>query len=250
MTATTPEAITVDPPALTGRRVLRQDWTDLAYFHWRYDLDVVQATLPPGVTVDTFDGAAWVGLIPFVMRRVRIGPTPPVPWLGTFVEVNVRTYVTDAHGRRAVWFWSLDVPRTAIVGVARSVFSLPYCWAEASHEVTGGRHRYEVTRRWPRPGGANATMEFGVGDRCEPDGPGALEHFLSARWALLTTRRGSVRYGRVHHPAWPLHHVVDPLVDQNLVEAAGLPTPDGPMHAMCSPGVPVAVSWLERVDTA
>lgn len=244
------EAVTAEPPPLGRRPVLHQEWTDLAYFHWRYDPDVVQALLPAGVSVDTFDGSAWVGLIPFVMRRVRIGPTPAVPWLGTFVEVNVRTYVVDELGRRAVWFWSLDVPRTAIVAVARTLFSLPYCWSKATHAVAGEireRHRYEVTRRWPGPRGASSVIEYGVGDAITGDD---LDHFLSARWALLTTRRGHPLYGRVHHPAWPLHSVVDPMVDDGLISAAGLPMPTGDIHAMCSPGVPVTVGWFERVATS
>ncbi len=241
------EPVTASPPPLDRRAVLRQQWTDLAYFHWRYDPDLIQSTLPPGVSVDVFDGSAWVGLIPFVMRRVRIGPTPPVPWLGTFVEVNVRTYVVDERGRRAVWFWSLDVPRTAIVAVARTLFSLPYCWSRASHELVDAevpRHRYEVRRRWPAPRGAEATIEYGIGEEIVGDD---LAHFLSARWALVTTRRGRPVYGRVHHPAWPLHEVVDPAIDEELVAAAGLPEPVGAMHAMCSPGVPVSVGWFEPV---
>lgn len=239
------EPVTADPPPLGRRPVLHQEWTDLAYFHWRYDPELVQALLPSGIRVDTFDGSAWVGLIPFVMRRVRIGPTPPVPWLGTFVEVNVRTYVVDERGRRAVWFWSLDVPRSAIVGVARTLFALPYCWSAATHRVVvPNRHRYEVTRRWPAPRGARSVIEYGVGDPIVGD---ELDHFLSARWALLTTRRGRSLYGRVHHPAWPLHAVVEPTLADGLVEAAGLPAPTGEMHAMCSPGVAVTVGWLERV---
>ncbi len=241
------EPVTASPPPLGRRTVLRQEWTDLAYFHWRYDPEVVQATLPAGVRVDTFDGAAWVGLIPFVMRRVRVGPTPPMPWLGTFVEVNVRTYVVDELGRRAVWFWSLDVPRSVIVAVARTLFSLPYCWAKATHTLVDGnpvRHRYDVDRRWPSPRGASATIEYGVGDPIVPDD---LADFLSARWALVTTRRGRPLYGRVHHPAWPLHQAIDPFVDEQLIVAAGLPAPSGALHTMCSPGVPVSVGWFEPV---
>lgn len=114
-----PEPVTADPPPLTQQRVLRQRWADLAYFHWPYEPEVIQATLPEGARVDTFDGVAWVGLVPFVMRDVRVGPTPPIPYFGTFVEINVRTYVVDPHGRRSVWFYSLDVPRAAVVGVDR-----------------------------------------------------------------------------------------------------------------------------------
>ena len=243
------EPVTAEPPPLGQRIVMRQDWTDIAYFHWRFDPAVVQATLPDVVHVDTFDGSAWVGLIPFVMRNVQLGRTPPVPRLGTFVEVNVRTYVIDEQGRRAVWFYSLDVPRTVIVATARAVFSLPYCWSRATHTVEAGhaggpvgeQHRYEVRRRWPAPRGAHASIAYTIGDPHQGDD---LDHFLSARWALITTRRSRPRYGRVEHPTWPLHTVEDPLVDESLVAAAGLPAPTGPMHTMCSPGVPVQLAWF------
>jgi uncharacterized protein YqjF (DUF2071 family) len=241
------EPVVVDPPPLTGRVVMRQRWTDLAYFHWRYPADTVQALLPGDVVVDTFDGAAWVGLIPFVMRDVRLGPTPRVPYLGTFVEINVRTYVVDERGRRAVWFFSLDVPRSMIVGVARTVFSLPYCWsAGARHTVDGDRHRYTMRRTWPRPANGPTAADIGYTVGAAITEPTDLDHFLSARWALLTERRGNLRYGRVHHEAWPLHRVDDVAVTQTVVEAAGLPTPTGEPHALCTPGVSVSLPWFER----
>ncbi len=248
------EPVTPSPPSSVLRPVLRQRWDELAYFHWRYDSDVVQRLLPQGVTVDTFDGHAWVGVIPFEMRRVQLGSTPPVPWLGNFVEINVRTYVTDSLGRRAVWFFSLDVPRSLIVGIARSVFSLPYCWAHASHEERDGHHRYEMTRRWPRGSAPHADLRFTVGERIDDAEVGELEHFLCARWALLTQRRRRLLYGRVDHPQWPLHRLEQIEIDQSIVEAAGLPSPVGEPHAVYSPGVQVGVGWFQKhvegTDTA
>jgi len=243
----TVEPISPEPPAHSPTAVLRQEWAELAYFHWPYEPDAVQRRLPSGVRVDTFDGAAWVGLIPFEMRNVRLGPTPPMPWLGSFIEINVRTYVIDASGRRAVWFFSLDVPRAAVVAVARSAFALPYCWASAAHECNGDRHRYQMTRRWPRAGGASADMAFTVAEAIDDDDVSDLEHFLSARWALLTQRRTQLLYGQVRHPRWPLHRVGDVQIDQDIIEAAGLPNPAGPPHAMYSPGVAVEVAWFESV---
>ncbi len=207
----------------------------------------MQRRLPPGLTVDTFGGSAWVGLIPFVMRDVKLGPTPPVPWLGTFIEINVRTYVVDSLGRRAVWFFSLDVPRSAIVAVARSVFALPYCWAQATHRCDGDQHRYEMTRRWPRSSTASADMSFTVGDAIAREDVSDLDHFLTARWALITQRRSSLLYGQVRHPRWPLHHVEDIQIDENVIAAAGLPSPVGPPRALYSPGVDVEIAWFQNV---
>lgn len=244
------EMISPEPPTWDRRTVMRQRWDELAYFHWSYEPDVVQRLLPDGLIVDTFDDRAWVGLIPFEMRNVQLGPTPPVPFLGSFIEINVRTYVRDRLGRRSVWFFSLDVPRSAIVGVARTVFSLPYCWASTEHTVDGERHRYRMRRRWPRrcdveP--AVADIAFTVGAPIADDDVTDLDHFLSARWALVTTRRATPLYGRVHHERWPLHEVSGVRIEQDVIEAAGLPGPVGEPVARYSPGVGVSVAWFERI---
>lgn len=244
------EAISPEPPVWDRRTVMRQRWEELAYVHWPYEPTAVQRLLPDGLMVDTFDGRAWVGLIPFEMRRVQLGPTPPVPYLGSFVEINVRTYVRDRLGRRSVWFFSLDVPRAAIVGVARTVFSLPYCWASTDHTVDGDRHRYRMRRRWPRSGRtASADIGFTIGPAIAADAVSDLDHFLSARWALVTTRRTTPLYGRVHHERWPLHEVTDLRLEQDVVEAAGLPSPEGEPIVRYSPGVGVEVAWFERIGS-
>ena len=119
-----------------------QGWYNVAQIHWRYEPSVVQALLPKGFTVDTFDGAAWVGLIPFEMRRIRLpfGPNGGIGAgrFGTFPETNVRTYILDRQGRRAVWFFSLDINRVAATLVARTGYGLPYCTATMSVESAKG----------------------------------------------------------------------------------------------------------------
>ncbi|MEM8618539.1 MAG: DUF2071 domain-containing protein [Actinomycetota bacterium] len=244
----TVESITADPPPLSRRRVLGQRWTELGYFHWPFEPTVVQATLPRGLRVDTFEGMAWVGVVPFVMRDVAVGRGPSIPYFGTFVEINLRTYVIDTRGRRSVWFYSLDVPRLAVVGVARSMFSLPYCWSATRFTATGDTRAYAMRRRWPRDRPASATIAFRVGEPVTT--VTELDHFLTARWSLATARDGRIYSGRVEHPRWPLHEVTDYRVDGDLFAPAGLPLPTSVAHTACSPGVPVDIAWLERVDAA
>jgi uncharacterized protein YqjF (DUF2071 family) len=245
--------ITPDPPVWGRRAVLRQRWDDLASFHWRYPVDDVARLLPPGLRADTFDGDAWVGLIPFHMRAVRVGPGPVVPYLGAFVEINVRTYVVDRFGHRGVWFCSLDVPRSPIVAVARTMFALPYCWGAGGHEVrhdaSGEHHHYRIERRWPRADGPRPVTDiaYTIGERVAPDDVTDLDHFVTARWSLFTQRRGRLLRGDVDHARWPVHRVASHRIEQTLIEAAGLPTPTGEPHALASPGVGVQVAWLRRV---
>jgi uncharacterized protein len=137
------EPITLTPPNPVARPIMLQGWYNVAQIHWRYEPSVVQALLPKGFTVDTFDGSAWVGLIPFEMRRIRLpfGPNDGlgVGRFGTFPETNVRTYIRDRRGRRGVWFFSLDINRVAATLVARTGYGLPYCTATMSIDCVKGQ---------------------------------------------------------------------------------------------------------------
>ena len=118
------EPVRAEPAPWRRRTVLRQTWAELASFHWPYDPGLVDRWLPDGVSVDTFDGQAWVGLIPFEMQRVQLGRSPAVPYLGDFIEINVRTYVVDERGRRAVWFGSLAWAAFEVVSPSPAAISL------------------------------------------------------------------------------------------------------------------------------
>lgn len=214
-----------------------QRWCDLAYVHWRYPIEEVQKLLPPGVEVDSYDGSAWVGLIPFSMRNIGLPRTPAVPYFGSFPEVNVRTYVSR-NGIPGVWFFSLDVNRLIPAFVARVTYFLPYCWGSARNELVGDVLTTHVNRRWPSR--AHSNIRIHVGEVIEE--PDDLSVFLSARWGLYSKGlRGQVRYAPVDHERWTLHHAELLALDDSLVEAAGLSTPLGEPHVMFSPGVSVRI---------
>ena len=221
--------------------VMRQEWRNLAYVHWRYDPAVVQSLLPPELTVDTFEGSAWVGLIPFSMRNIGLPHGPSVPYFGSFPEINVRTYVVR-EGRPGVWFFSLDVNRFLPALVARLSYRLPYCWGRASHEVTDDVWTTRVQRRWPKSVDP-IEIVLRPGDSIEPT---ELDHFLTARWGLYSRSRRGVRYAPVDHEPWPLRAGELVRADTSLVQAAGLPAPSGEAHVRCSAGVAVRIGRPRR----
>ena len=219
-----------------------QQWRDLAYVHWRYDPQVVAALLPEGLEVDTFDGSAWVGLIPFSMRGIGLPRLPAVPYFGSFPEINVRTYVRR-NGIPGVWFFSLDVNRLIPAVVARTTYLLPYCWGRASNRIDNGVLRSDVERRWPSRARSRTAVRIGQ-PIAQPDD---LAVFLSARWGLYSKGLfGGLMYAPVDHEPWPLHSASLESIDQNVVEAAGLPSPTGESHVMFSPGVSVRIGRPRR----
>ena len=221
---------------------MKQQWCDLAYIHWRYDPAVVQALLPEGIEVDTFDGSAWVGLIPFSMRNISFPGIPPIPYFSSFPEVNVRTYV-KRNGVPGVWFFSLDVNRFIPAAIARATYFIPYCWGKATHRKADGRLFTSVMRRWPSK--SSTHIELIIGEKI--DEPSQLAHFLSARWGLFSQGFGGrLRYAPGDHEQWPLYSASVFYLDDKLVTAAGLPTPVGEPHVMFSPGVAVRIGKPRR----
>ena len=225
---------------------MHQHWRDLTYVHWAVDPARLVRLMPPGVRPDVHDGASWVGLVPFRMVDAAPGRARPVPWLGTFLETNVRLYSVDAEGRRGVVFLSLDCDRLAIVLAARAVLGIPYRWARLEHEavpLAEGRacHRYEGAlprslRRGPAAGpGSRVVVEAGPVREAD-----ALDTFLSARWGLHTRRAGKTLYVPNRHEVWPLRDTtVVELRTGGLLASVGLPELEDrkPDHVGFSDGV-------------
>ncbi len=227
-----------------------QRWESLLFLHWRFDAAVIQATLPPGLWVDTFDGAGWLGVVPFQMRGVRPRGLPAVPGLSNFPELNLRTYVVDATGRPGVWFYSLDTPQRIANWIARTFFHLNY--RRARFEVTqkGRQVRYRSQLKEAAGWGAVQCYEWTRSGRPFHAEPGSLEFFLVERYRLFAydAKRGRLLTGQVHHEPYPIESVELGQYSGALFESSGLTIPAGPpVHAIASAGVDVGVFPLAQV---
>jgi uncharacterized protein YqjF (DUF2071 family) len=246
-----PRDLEMSAPRPVERPVMLQHWERLSFLHWPYPAEVVEHMLPDGLEPDTFDGRAWVGIIPFRLT-VRIPGLPEVPWASRFNEVNVRTYVRGPDGGRGIWFLSLDAARLGAVVVARRSYRIPYMWAETTLAERGSLIRYRVRRRWPRK--TEAVLDTMVERQDRVREPSELERFLTCRWRLYSPRALGLPADRIRfsctdvdHPPWPLHRARVRWLDERLVEVTGLPAPLGEPLAHYSPGVHVRFAARSRL---
>ena len=232
-----PVPISAERPDPIGRAWLRNRWEELTYLHWPYDPAEVQALLPDGLAIDVIDGSAWVSLIPFRMTDAAPAGVPAIPWLSRFAETNVRTYVVDSAGHRAIWFLSLEADRLPIVAFARGLLGFPYVWSEMRLDAHGDRRRYEtIRRRWPSSPSSRTVVEIEIGERIAE--PSERDVFLSARWGTVARWRGRLRHHPVEHGSWRLHEATLHHLESDSLAAGGL-TP---------PTEPPIVRWAEPVD--
>ena len=132
------ESVQYPEPPRIGFPVMYQDWCYLTFLHFRYPVEVVTKQVPAPLTVETFDGSAWVAVTPFLLRNLRPPWLPPWPWISHFPETNCRTYVRAPDGTPGVWFFSLDAARAHAVLGARLTFGLPYAWSRMRVERMAG----------------------------------------------------------------------------------------------------------------
>ncbi len=237
MTTSPVEPVSPTAPQLSGPVLMSQQWRDLTFLHWAVEPSLVAGRMPPGVRPDVHDGATYVGLVPFRMVGAGFGPRPAVPYLGTFLETNVRLYSVDRTGRRGIVFLSLDTDRLAVVGGARSSLSLPYRWGRMRYERSGSDHTY--TTRLRQAGRPRSQVRIRAG---APRASTDLDHFLSARWGLHVApwwSRSRTLFVPNEHPTWPLHDAEVLELDDQLVASVGLPglSTRPPDHVAFSPGV-------------
>ena len=204
---------TAHPPyPLPGRLWrLRQRWHDLLFAHWPIPATEIQLLLPPGLEADTFDGSAWIGVIPFWMDGVATRSFGDhvfsVPTTTTFPELNLRTYVRSRiSGLSGVFFFSLDCASPLAVFGARTLFHLPYFPATMKRTVIGAETEYKSRRLLTRsPVRFDATYGPIAGAEVLPQSlPGSFEYFVSERYCLFTPFAGRMLVGHIHHLPWPL----------------------------------------------
>lgn len=237
MSPTAQQRLAARTPDGRAKLVMHQRWSCLLFLHWRFEPEVLQATLPDGLHIDTFDGSAWVGIVPFMMRDVRPAGLPAVPWLSNFLELNVRTYVYDDEGTPGVWFYSLDCERAAAVWAGRNRFKLPYYHARMKCAV--GQDIHYTCRRDDRYGGIpegdfrlSVYRYKGVGEKREA-APDSLEFFLLERYYLFAQEGEKLRRGQVAHEPYVFRDAEVETFDTIPICLDDLPLPSTPPDHQC-----------------
>ena len=233
------------------RPVMRQVWRHLGFLHWAVDQDVVARLLPPGLEPDTFDGVAYVGIVPFTIPLSRTAGLA-LPVAPKFHELNLRTYVHRNGRSPGVWFFSLDAASWLAVIGARMTYRLPYFHARMSIQVMGDPANPTIAYESRRRMGNKATAEFR--GRYLPTGPpahatpGTLEFFLVERYHLYAWNGRTLSEARVHHVPYPLQPATITDLTETLTHAAGLPQTIGaPAHVHYSREVDVRIYRPHRV---
>lgn len=246
-----PETDAIDRLAPTrrpsGPAVMRQHWARLLFLHWPVPAADLRDLVPRGLEIDTFEGEAWVGLVPFVVTGARPVLLPPVPGVSNFEEVNVRTYVHHGGRDPGVWFFSLDAASRIAVAAARGLFKLGYRHAEMSADTNGDSVRFRSRRRAPGPLPATCSVRYEPRGPVSTAVPGTREHFLIERYVLYAADGPRLYQARVHHEPYRVQAAAVDGLEEDLLAAGGIRRPSSRPLAHYASEVDVEVFPLHSV---
>lgn len=249
-----PEPSIVDRLAIRKRpgavSLMHQSWGKLLFMHWAIEPEILRLLIPSQLSIDTFEGRAWIGVVPFTMWGIRASFLPPIPGTSAFHELNVRTYV-HYDGVPGVWFFSLDAANRLAVWGARTSYSLPYFNATMSLSQNGNRIDYSSVRtdgrtypqffaadaggfsadfasaQFQNPPQARLEASWTIGERLPQSNPGSLEFFLTERYCLYSYHRSRLYRSRIFHEPWSLHTASLDLSQSTMIESLGIAPPEG-----------------------
>ena len=218
-------------PLPSGRWTMTQRWNDLLFAHWPVPAAHMAPLLPEGLQVDTFQGSAWLGVVPFWLDRIKIRGVPPIPGARSFPDLNLRTYVRDEfNGSRGMYCFSMDASNLLAVAAARAFYHLPYYWSEMRLEHRSEREfSFYSRRRFSSSPVIFKARYRGLGPtrKLAENRSGTLEHFLTERYCLFTRNRdGQPVRANIHHVPWPLEEAEAEIERNDLAEAIGIELPD------------------------
>jgi uncharacterized protein len=203
---------------------MTQTWHNLLFAHWPVAPFAVRRHVPSHLTLDLFDGHAWIGIVPFDMTNVAPRGVPSLPFLSAFPELNVRTYVRVGD-RPGIYFFSLDAGRAAAVQAARTLLNLPYHLARMRVTARSDRVDYHARRHADGAAAFSATYA--------PTGPpfvaavDSLEWFLTERYCLYHSDRRQRPYRLdIHHAPWRLQPATATVMRNTMAAVNGLTLPD------------------------
>ncbi len=254
-------------PAEPFSHIMRMSWLDLCFMHWAVDPQLLRPTLPKGLELDTRDGQAWLGVVPFRMENVAPRFVPNIPSISAFPELNLRTYV-KLGGVSGVWFYSLDAAQPLAVRVARALFHLPYfdakMWIDQANidqanidqanidqeniDQESVVNRYASQRIHKGAPAGEFIGAYRPTSSVFEAKAGSLEDWLTNRLYLFSAdKKGKIYRGKVAHAPWPLQWAEAEIKVNTLADPLGMQLVGQP-HLLYARRLDVVAWWPQKIN--
>jgi uncharacterized protein YqjF (DUF2071 family) len=194
---------------------LKANWENIIMANYQIDPNLLQPFLPKGVELDLYHEKCYVSLVGFMFKKTKIFQVP-IPYLGTFEEINLRFYVVKKEGdtiKRGVVFINETIPYPIVAWVANKLYKEHYTVVPTKHEINCTESTQKVKFEWHLNKKWNSIyVEATTASQImEKD---SLEQFIYEHYYGYTKiDANTTEEYKLQHPSWNTHKVLDYSID-------------------------------------
>jgi uncharacterized protein YqjF (DUF2071 family) len=228
---------------------LRAEWQNLIMANYEIDPLILKPYLPKGVELDYFEGKTYVSLVGFLFKNTSIFGIP-IPFMGTFEEVNLRFYVIRKVGnenRRGVVFINETVPNKLVAWVANKLYKEHYIAIPTWHEWNFTEDKKEVKYQWKVNSAWNSIRVVASTTKCKME-VGSIEEFIFEHYFGYTkvNSEKSIEY-KINHPSWEINTINNYQIECDFAafygNDFGVLNLTKPHSVMLADGSDISVDW-------
>jgi uncharacterized protein len=194
---------------------LKANWENIVMANYEIDPKILQPYLPKGVELDLYEGKAYLSLVGFMFKNTRLFNIP-IPYLGTFEEINLRFYVVrkeGGHTKRGVVFINETIPYRLVAWVANKLYKEHYTTIPTKHDIKIGEHNKEIRYEWLQKGKWNS-IELSTTTANAAMQQDSFEEFIFEHYYGYTKidEQNTEEY-RLHHPSWRVNTITKSAIN-------------------------------------
>jgi uncharacterized protein len=224
-------------------------WENLIMVNYAVNPEVLKPYLPNGVEIDFYNNKTYVSLVGFMFKRTSLFNIP-IPFLGTFEEINLRFYVKRVERdkiKRGVVFINETVPYKLVAWLANKLYKEHYIAIPTKNtiEITNLskniKYKWKINKSWNH-------LEVNTVKEKEQMLPGSVEEFIFEHYYGYTKINSQLSQEyKVNHPRWQVNKVIDYSINCDFKSMYGndfsFLSKQIPDSVIIAKGSPVTVKW-------
>ncbi|WP_310377373.1 DUF2071 domain-containing protein [Flavobacterium sp.] len=194
---------------------LKANWENIIMANYEIDPKILEPFLPKGVELDLFEQKCYVSLVGFMFKKTKLFSIP-IPYLGTFEEINLRFYVIRKESnqiKRGVVFINETIPYPIVAWMANKLYKEHYTVVPTKHEITNVNNTKKVNFEWLLNKKWNRIYVEASNESKEMK-KDTLEQFIYEHYYGYTKiDQNKTEEYKLQHPSWNTYKVLNHKID-------------------------------------
>lgn len=227
---------------------LRANWENLIMANYEIEPSTLAPYLPKGVELDFYNNKTYVSLVGFMFKNTRLFGLP-IPFFGSFEEINLRFYVKKIENRKikkGVVFINETVPFKIVALLANKLYKEHYISIPTKNSIDITENKdikfeWKINNRWNSLAVKSDTNKYKIEQ-------GTIEEFIFERYFGFTKlSASSTQEYKIHHPKWMTHKILNSQIDCDFRSMYGdsfsMLNNQTPDSIVLAEGSQVSVNW-------